>query len=146
MENLTWKVEYTKIYPFAYVHYIPSLTYQNNSYNLGHWIGHNGDLIYSSLNYRFIRGLQATLWGQYVRKGSEGTPEQQWNTQKPQPPFLFGLRTNYTHLGLDVKYEILHALFARAKFQYTKIETEQEDHSFSTESFNEFSFAVYYGL
>lgn len=146
LENLTWTLEYTKIYPFAFVHYIPTLTYQNNSYTLGHWIGHNGDLIYSSLNYRFIRGLQATLWGEYIRKGSEGTPVQQWNTQVPQPPFLFGLRTNYTHIGLDVKYEIIHDLFARAKFQYTKIEKEQENLSFNTESFSEFSFAVYYGL
>ena len=30
---------------------------------LGHWMGNNGDLIYSSLNYRFIRGLQIIKFG-----------------------------------------------------------------------------------
>jgi hypothetical protein len=36
VKNLFLNVEYTKVQPFAYVHFIQAQTYQNNSYNLGH--------------------------------------------------------------------------------------------------------------
>ena len=144
VDNLTLTAEYTKIYPFVYSHYIPTLTYQSSGYVMGHWMGNNADLIYGALNYRFIRGLQATAWGQYIRKGSAGTAEQQYS--QPQPPFLFGPRTNYTYFGADVKYEIIHDLFAKLHFQTTKISTEQPDRSFSNHRLNEFYLGLNYGI
>lgn len=145
IDNLTLKLEYTKIYPFVYKHYIQTTSYQNASYNLGHWMGGNADQVYGSLNYRFLRGLQATLWAQYIRKGDEGTYEQQYEIQ-PQPPFLFGLRNNYTFFGATVKYEIVHELIARLSFQTTKSSAQLTDLSFIDKTLNEFYFAVYYGL
>jgi hypothetical protein len=143
--NLTLKIEYTKIYPFVYKHFIPTIPYQSASYNLGHWMGHNADQIYLSMNYRILRGLQATLWGQYIRKGEDGTFQQQHEIQ-PQPPFLFGLRTNYTYAGLIIKYEFLHELFARVEIQSTEISKQQSDLSYVRHRLNEFYLSVYYGL
>jgi hypothetical protein len=145
IENLTAKIEYTKIYPFVYNHYIQSKDYKSAGYLLGHWMGHNADLIYASLNYRFLRGLQATLWGQYIRKGEDGNVEQQYNIQ-PQPPFLFGLRKNYSYLGVEIKYEHTHELFAKLNFQTTNSSIQQDDLSFIDKRLNEFYFSVYYGL
>ena len=144
IENLTLTAEFTKIFPFVYSHFIPTQTYESSSYGLGHWIGHNADLIYGSVNYRFMRGLQATVWGQYVRKGGEGVIDQQYTL--PSQPFLFGLRTNYTFLGIDVKYEFIHELFVRAKFLYSKASSEQTNGTFINDSKTEFNFAIYYGL
>jgi hypothetical protein len=145
IENLTAKIEYTKIYPFVYRHYIQTKNYQSAGYSLGHWMGHNADLIYASLNYRFFRGLQATIFGQYVRKGEDGNVEQQYNIQ-PQPPFLFGLRKNYSFLGAEIKYEYTHELFAKFNFQITNSSVQQEDLDFVDTRLNEFYFSVYYGL
>lgn len=145
IENLTAKIEYTKIYPFVYRHYIQTTDYQSARYSLGHWMGHNSDLIYSSLNYRIFRGLQATVWGQYVRKGGDGNVQQQYNIQ-PQPPFLFGLRKNYSYLGAEIKYEYTHELFAKLNFQTTKSSIQQDDLSFVDARLNEFYFSIYYGL
>ncbi len=144
IDNLTLTAEYTKIFPFVYSHYIPTQTYQSSGYLLGHWMGYNSDLIYGALNYRFIRGLQATLWGQYIRKGSQGIVDQQYT--QPQPPFLFGLRKNYTYLGFDLKYEIIHDLFARIQYQTTKTSSEQSDKSYKDSRMNEFYFSLYYGM
>ena len=108
-------------------------------------MGHNADLIYASLNYRFLRGLQATVWGQYIRKGEDGNVEQQYNIQ-PQPPFLFGLRKNYGYLGAEIKYEYTLELFAKLSFQTTHSSIQQEDLSFIDNTLNEFYFSVYYGL
>lgn len=145
IENLTAKIEYTKIYPFVYKHYIQSKDYRSDNYNLGHWMGHNADQIYASLNYRIMRGLQATVWGQYIRKGEDGNVQQQYNIQ-PQPPFLFGLRKNYSYLGAEIKYEYTHELFAKLNFQTTNSSLQQTDLNFADKRLNEFYFSIYYGL
>jgi len=145
IENLTATIEYTKIYPFVYRHYIQTKNYQSADYSLGHWMGHNADLIYGSLNYRFIRGLQATVFGQYIRKGGDGNVQQQYNIQ-PQPSFLFGMRKNYSYFGAEIKYEYTHELFAKLNYQYINSSIQQEDFSFIDKGLNEFYFSVYYGL
>jgi len=144
IENLTFKIEYTKNYPFVYNHYTQSQDYKSSGYNLGHWMGQNVDLIYASLKYRILRGLQATLWGQYIRKGGEGNIDQQYI--QPQPPFLFGLRKNYGYLGAEIKYEYTHELFAKLSYQTRNSSVQQEDLSFIDTRLNEFYFSVYYGL
>ena len=111
---------------------------------MGHWMGNNADLIYGSLNYRFIRGLQATIWAEHIRKGGAGTAEQQYS--QPQPPFLFGPRTNYTYWGIDVKYEIMHELFVRGKFQSSSVSAEQLNGSFMETKTNQFFASIYYGI
>ncbi|MDP4196824.1 MAG: capsule assembly Wzi family protein [Bacteroidota bacterium] len=148
VDNLSFTVEYTKTYPFIYRHYIPTQTYTNSGYQLGHWIGDNADMIYGSLNYRFIRGLQATLWGEHIRRGeydlSEGVELQYGPVQ---PPFLFGLRRNYTNAGIEIKYELTHELFARARFNHNDSSIEQNSNgSFVDKKSNEFYLALYYGL
>ncbi|MBE0538693.1 MAG: hypothetical protein IH620_03190 [Ignavibacterium sp.] len=145
IENLTTTIEYTKIYPFVYNHYIQTKDYKSDNYILGHWMGNNADQIYVSLNYRIFRGLQTTVWGQYIRKGEAGNIQQQYNIQ-PQPPFLFGLRKNYSYLGAEIKYEYTHELFAKLNFQTTNSSIQQQDFSFVDRRLNEFYLSVYYGL
>jgi hypothetical protein len=107
-------------------------------------MGSNADQVYGSIKYRFIRGLEAEVWARYIRKGARGEIEDQY--KQPQPPFLFGLRNNYTYFGGQVKYEIMHELFVRARFELMKTSEQQEDLSFIDKNLNEFYFAVYYGL
>ncbi|OGV01867.1 MAG: hypothetical protein A2330_00885 [Ignavibacteria bacterium RIFOXYB2_FULL_36_7] len=142
-DNLTLTAEYTRINPFVYGHHDPAQTYTNSSYLMGHWMGHNSDLIYLEINYRFLRGLQATLWGEYIRKGSSDHSEQYGDHQ---PAFLFGLKNYYKYLGLNLKYEFMHDLNFEARFRLNMISSEQEDGSFEDSHVNEFSFLVYYGL
>jgi hypothetical protein len=144
IDNLTFKLEYTKIFPFVYQHYLSTTTYQSASYVMGHWMNNNADQLYASIKYRFLRGLDATIWGRYIRQGQKETVGDIY--VQPQPPFLYGLRTNYTYFGATVKYEFLHDLFVRARYQYTKTSQQQEDLNFIDSSIQEFHFAVYYGL
>jgi len=144
LDNFTLTTEFTRIYPFVYSNFVPTQTYESSSYLMGHWMGGNADLIYGSLNYRFIRGLQATVWAEYIRKGSKGVTAQQY--EQPQPPFLFGQRTNYTYWGFDIKYEIMHELFIRGKFQSSLVSAEQSNGGFLDKRSNEFLLSMYYGL
>ncbi|MFC2119701.1 capsule assembly Wzi family protein [Bacteroidota bacterium] len=144
LDNLTLTAEYSKIYPFVYNNFIQTITYENASYIMGHWMGNNDDQIYGSIKYRFLRGLEASMWARYIRKGEAGKVSDQY--EQPQPPFLFGLRTNYTYLGAMVKYEFIHELFVRVKYQYMKTSQQQENLSFIDKTVNEFHFAIYYGM
>lgn len=144
LRNLKLTIEYTRILPFVYMHYIPTQRYQNASYNMGHWMGSNADLIYAALQYKILRGLTTNLWFQAIRKGEEGDPELQHTI--PQAPFLFGLRNNYLYTGAEIKYELTHELFLRARFIHHNNEFQQEDKSFIKKNFNEFYMALYYGL
>jgi hypothetical protein len=144
IDNLTFTLEFTKIYPYVYTHFIPTQTYQSSGYVMGDWIGNNADLVYGALNYHFLRGLQATFWGQYIRKGGQGTVNGQY--VQPQPPFLFGLRTDYTYMGLNINYEIMHELNARFQYRTTKISQEQTDHTYKDNKLNEVYFSLSYGL
>jgi hypothetical protein len=144
IENLTAVLEYTKIYPFVYSHYVPTLLYTNASYVMGDWMGNNADRIYGSLSYRFLRGLQGTVWGQYIRKGESGTADEQYS--QPQPPFLFGLRTNYSYFGIDLKYEITHELFVRSTFQNLVTSNEVIKGTFNDVNSKQFLLSVYYGM
>ncbi|MCA9747901.1 MAG: hypothetical protein KC414_02230, partial [Romboutsia sp.] len=66
INNLTLDLEYTKVFPSTYQHFNPALTYasfgflNSYAYTLGHWAGDNTEIIYGSLNYRIIRGLDFT--------------------------------------------------------------------------------------
>ncbi len=143
-ENLTLNVEYSRINPFVYSNFIQTQTYENHSYLMGHWIGSNADIVYASANYRFLRGLQATLWGHFIRKGSKGTVEQQYSL--PQPEFLFGLKKYYNGFGLNLKYEILHDLFVETRYSHLRNKIEETDNNFVINYFDNFSFSLYYGL
>lgn len=143
-DNLSFKLEYSKIYPYVYQHYINTTTFESDSYVLGHWMNNNADQVFGSMQYRFIRGLEALVWARYIRQGERANESEQFDV--PQPPFLFGLRTNYTYVGAQVKYEFIHNLFVRARYQYMKTSKQQQDLSFVDENNQEFFFAIYYGL
>jgi len=144
IDNLTLKLEYTKIFPYVYKHYISTTTYTSSSYIMGHWMGDNADQLYASVSYRFLRGLEAILWTRYIRQGEEQDVDYQFT--QPQPPFLAGLRTNYFYLGGEAKYEFIHNLYFRLRYQYQNISRQHEDLSFVDETLKQYYFAVYYGL
>lgn len=143
MDNLTIGVEYTRINPFVYGHHDTAQTYRNSGYLMGHWMGHNADLIHFDVNYRFLRGLQANLWGTFIRKGSSDYFMQY---RRPQPDFLFGLRKNYSYYGFNIKYEWLHDLHFEARFKNTVSSIEQSDGSFKDKKINEFGITMFYGF
>jgi len=144
IDNLTLTAEYSKLYPFVYDHANQTQTFENLSYVMGHWMRNNADQIYGSIRYRFLRGLETSVWARYIRKGEAGDIKDQ--SEQPQPPFLFGLRTNFTYLGAMVKYEFIQELFVRIRYQYMKTSQQQEDFSFIDKSVDEFHFAIYYGM
>ncbi len=143
VDNLTVTAEYTRINPYVYGHHDPAQTYTTSSYLMGHWMGHNSDLIYLNFNYRFIRGLQANTWIEYIRKGSSDYSGQYL---MPQPKFLFGLMNYYQYFGMNLKYEFIHDLNFEVGYKLSKVSNEETAGVFIDKQINEFSVVAYYGL
>jgi hypothetical protein len=143
INNLTTTIEYTRINPFVYQHHDPAQTYENANYLMGDWIGPNADLVYLDLNYRFIRGLQLDVWGQYIRKGSDSDSLQYANFQ---PPFLYGLDTHYQYFGINLKYEPIHEFHVTLGYTNELESDQQDDLLYIGTRTNTFIFSIYYGL
>ncbi|MGE5398763.1 MAG: capsule assembly Wzi family protein, partial [Ignavibacteriales bacterium] len=137
-------IEYTRINPFVYFHADDAQGYSNYNYQMGHWIGSNGDQLHVSFTKYIMRGLKAGVWAEFVRKG-EKESRKEARYQKYQT-FLFGLRTNYTWFGFDASCEIIHSLTARVSYRSASVSREQNDGSFIPVKTSDFVFGVGYGL
>jgi hypothetical protein len=150
IENLGLKIEYTKVYPGNYRHFIPTLTYESSSSLLGHWIGDNGDLFYFAVDYTFFRGLKVKLWTQYIRKGTEALGNRAYKVQIPQPGFLFTDnvrdRKNYIYYGIDINYEIYHDMWVKGHFQYIDFEQQISKDQFSSTLNRDIAISIGYGI
>lgn len=113
---LTLGVEYTRIRPFVYRNFLPAQNYTNAGYLLGDWMGNNADRVTGIVKYTPIAKLKLTGRFSHLRKGGEGTLEQQY-TQQPQPPFLFDFKSSVNELFFNASYEYLHRLYLNASFR-----------------------------
>lgn len=138
IDNLTITAEYTRINPFVYNHYIPTIDYRTSDHIIGHWMGSNGDLLYGSLKYRFLKGLEFKIWSRLIRKGTDDEPSQFYT--KPQPKFLYGDRKDYLASGININYEVIQNLYLNTKLEYNKVSAD------SDYNYTDYSFAIYYGL
>lgn len=102
---LTLGAEYTRVRPFVYRNFLPAQNYTSASYLLGDWIGMNADRIFLYAKYTPIPRLRLMASLMKVRKGAEGTFDQQY-FQQPQPDFLFGALSDFNELSLQGNYEL----------------------------------------
>ncbi len=123
VKNSSVSIEYTRINPFVYTNFNDTQLYTNNGYQLGHWIGSNADQIYVQYTQWILRGLSAGITGWYVRKGQKENPADQYTL--PYPDFLYGSKLTWLQVGLDVEYEVIHALVGKVSYGYSN-RTDQE--------------------
>ena len=57
LKGLSVKAEFMRSYIACYTHSIDALTWQSNSYDMGHYMGDNAQSIYAEIAYRPIRGM-----------------------------------------------------------------------------------------
>ena len=109
LNYLTAGIEYSRINPFVYNNLMPTQTYTSNTYSLGDWMGNNADRLYLFLQYVPLPKLNIKLWYQKIRKGENGTLDQQYYAV-PQPQFLFQKLFDYKESGFLARYELINRL------------------------------------
>ncbi len=155
INNLSLTLEYTKIFPFVYQHYIKTIDYSSSNYSLGHWLSDNADLFYFSTKYKFFRGLDLQTYFKYIRKGNGGLSDslmryRQYTNSIPQPKFLWGKVAERLYLGAELTYEIWHNFVVKLAFEYTNFKDELKDNSrtfdYQLGKNNNYKFSIYYKL
>ncbi|MFY7887392.1 MAG: capsule assembly Wzi family protein [Spirosomataceae bacterium] len=125
IRNLQLTLEYTRIRPFAYVHFVPGQTYKSNDFNMGHWLGPNASQLFAQAHYRVIRGLNLRFIYEYIRKGTEGSGLQQTSSQNIYP-FLWGSVKEYSDFQARLQYELTHDLFITLNSKFENIKSEDK--------------------
>lgn len=139
---LTLGAEYTRINPFVYQNIIPAQTYANQNYVLGDWMGSNADRLIAYAKFTPFARLKTSITFQKVRKGAEGTIDQQYLAE-PQPPFLFDLQRVQNSFSISSSYEWLNNLYLYAQMDMIH---DQNLTKSTNSKLTQFQFGVRYGL
>jgi hypothetical protein len=112
---LTVGMEYTRINPFVYQNLVPAQNYTNQNYTLGDWIGQNADRVTAWVKYNPIARLSTRIQLDYIRKGEDGTLEDQYYAE-PQPSFLNNKIDAQKQFLFEAKYQLLNELNIKASY------------------------------
>jgi len=114
--NISLTTEFTYTYPLAYQHYVPTLTYESNGYNLGHYLKDNSKEWHISLDYHPVRTLDIKLWFLEAIRGPDYT--ELGGSRVGNPP-LASIEWQNTSLGINGSYQIINDLYIWASFVYS---------------------------
>ena len=146
LPNSSFVIEYSLLQPFVYTNSNDAQTYSSHTYQLGHWIGSNADMIYGSYSQNILRGLRFKLSAWYYRKGQTEQPEQQYQT--PYPSTLYGDRRDELNLNLTCTWQPIQNAFIEGFYTCSDISDQETGRTpeFEIGTNNNFGIAIYYGL
>ncbi len=146
LNNSSIGIEYTRVNPFVYMNSVDAQVFTNDSYNLGHWIGSNGDIISFFYKQYLMRSLKFTLSTWYFRKGKKELPDEQYTT--PYPEFLYGEKRYEYGFDMRFKFRPWHPVIAEAYYSFMRITDELDgrtlDYKFADNHY--FGITISYGF
>jgi len=111
--NLSFTTEFTYTYPLAFQHYVPTLTFQNQGYNLGHYLKDNAREWYVAFDYHPVRTLDINLYFLDAIRGPDYT--ELGVNRVGNPPLAFTQWHN-TSYGFKASYQIINDLYTWLSF------------------------------
>ena len=111
--NLSITTELTYSYPLTFQHYVPTLTFETNAYNLGHYLRDNSREWYIAFDYRPVRTLNINLFFIDAIRGPDYTD---LGTDRIGNPPLASVEWHNTSYGLKASYQVINDLFTWFSF------------------------------
>ncbi len=118
VSNLSFTTEFTYTYPLTFQHYVPTLTYESNGYNLGHYLRDNSREWYLSLAWRPVRTMNINLYFLDAVRGPDYT--ELGGSRLGNPP-LDSIQWHNTTYGIKASYQIINDVYAWAAFAVSNI-------------------------
>ncbi len=123
LANTRIVAEYTWTNALTFMHYVPSTTYESNSYNLGHYLEDNAKDLYLSVDYRPWRTLNIKAYFNSSLKGPDhtelGTTDRVGIT--PFDPVVW----ESTRAGLLASMQIINDIYLRLAYEWRNVSGEQ---------------------
>ena len=118
VSDLSFTTEFTYTYPLAFQHYVPTLTYESNGYNLGHYLRDNSREWYMALDYKPIRTLDIKLYFVDAARGPDYT---EFGAPRLGNPPLESINWRNTSIGIRSSYQVINDLYVWGAFVYSKV-------------------------
>lgn len=103
--------ECTFTYPLTFQHNVPVTTFENQGYNLGHWLKDNSRSWYLALDYRPVRAMTLRLWHEWSERG---TDYQNIGGPRLGLPYLGTIEWSNAATGFEASYLITGGVQVRA--------------------------------
>jgi len=131
--NLSFTAEYTYTAPMVYKHFVPTTTYENAGYNMGHYLRDNSQELFVMLDWKPLPRLRAELHYIFANKGDDYIDDRV--TTNPNTglaivhglPFQNSILWSKHEVGLRVSYEIVNGVHVALKYWYADIKDVNED-------------------
>ncbi len=116
IRNLSFILEGTRTLPMTYQHYVPTLTYASDGYNLGNYLRDNSQEIYLAFLYKPVRGFSLTLSYNFAQHGDEF---QYGLVADPvRLPVLKNISWQNQSVALNASYSLLSGMIVFLNYQY----------------------------
>ncbi len=116
--NLSFTTEFTYTYPLTFQHYVPTLTYENQGYNMGYYLKDNSREWYLAMDYHPVRTLDIDLFFLDAIRGPDYTA---LGTPRVGNPPLTSIQWHNTSFGLKGSYQVINDLYTWCSFEYSNI-------------------------
>jgi hypothetical protein len=113
VSNLSFTSEFTYTYPLTFQHYVPTLTFETNGFNLGHYLRDNSREWYIALSYRPVRTMNINLYFTDAIRGPDYT---ELGADRLGNPPLASVQWHNTTAGLKASYQVINDLYAWFSF------------------------------
>lgn len=115
--------EYTISNALAFRHNVPTLTFENNRFNLGHYLEDNAKEIFFQLGYRPIRNMDVNFSWCHAEKGPDhtflGTADRV--TISPLDPIVW----ESDEIELNISWQIINDTYIRLGYSLRNVSGEQ---------------------
>jgi hypothetical protein len=116
--NLSFTTEFTYTYPLTYQHYVPTITFENMGFNMGHYMKDNAREWYVAMDWRPLRTLDINLCFIDAIRGPDYTA---LGTDRIGNPPLASVEWHNTTVGLKASYQVINDLYTWFSFSSSNI-------------------------
>lgn len=123
LPNLWLTAECTFTYPLTFQHNVSVTTFENQGYNLGHWLRDNSRSWYLAADWRPLRAAGVRLWHE---RSERGTDYQSIGGTRLGLPYLGTIEWSNITTGLDLSYMVTGGVQIRASVIRRNVTGEDE--------------------
>ncbi len=119
LPNTWFTAECTFTYPLTFQHIVPVTTYENQGYNMGHWLRDNSRSWYLALDYKPLRAMTLRLWHEWSERGPD---YQSIGGSRLGLPYLETIEWSNVATGFEASYLITGGVQVSASLTFRNVE------------------------
>lgn len=117
--NVSFTAEYTRTNPIVYKHRVPTTTFETHTFNLGHYLRDNSEDIYSSIDFRILKGLLVRTSYEFSRHGNEYAYVN--GSYEDTLPFMKNITWRNKTISVTCRWEFIHNSYVYLSYANSQI-------------------------